>query len=76
MTTRTPWAGGRDWQQEHYQTGSGEARKRARFLRRAGYRVLSSQMGEQIGEWGSMRMTMLTIYPGSHADLSALPVQS
>jgi hypothetical protein len=52
---------GRDWQQEMYDTGSGIARKRANQLRKAGFKVVTSQLGNQITDLGVVKTTMITI---------------
>jgi hypothetical protein len=47
--------------QETYETKSNDARRRASDLRKAGYKVLVSSLGEQISQWGRVKMTMITI---------------
>jgi hypothetical protein len=48
-------------QQEHYETVSRDARRRAAELRKAGFRVYVSAMGPQVTAVGIVRMTMITI---------------
>jgi hypothetical protein len=62
-----------NWCQEWYQTASGEARKRAKQLRKLGYAVTSRSMGAQITNAGSMKMTLVNIRPGSNSDTFGLP---
>ena len=50
-----------NWKQEFYETGSGEARSRAKQLRALGYKVVSSSLGHQVTKVGSVKTTMLTI---------------
>ena len=47
--------------QEWFDTGTGESRSRARQLRKFGYQVISSSMGNQVTDVGLIRRTMLTI---------------
>jgi len=50
-----------DWQQENYETASGNARKRARQLRKLGYKVVVSRPETQITPAGRVKLTMLTV---------------
>lgn len=52
---------GRKWQQEHYESKSGDARVRATQLRKLGFKVSVSPLGPQVTPIGTVRMTMLTI---------------
>lgn len=57
---------GRNFQQEHYETKSRDARKRARQLRALGFHVSVSAMGPQVTSVGIVKMTMISIHnPGS-----------
>lgn len=47
--------------QEHYETGTNDAGRRARELRAAGWRVTVSALGSQVTDVGRVKMTMLTI---------------
>ena len=51
----------RTWQQEWYETQSRDASRRARSLRKAGYRVNVEAMGSQVTQVGHVKMTLLTI---------------
>lgn len=62
-----------DMCQESYCTLSRQARTRAKQLRDAGYRVISSSMGLQVTRVGSVKLTMLTILPGNNDDTYDLP---
>lgn len=53
---------GRDWQQEHYETARKDAGRRARELRKAGFKVAVSPLGLQVTNVGTVRMTMVTIH--------------
>jgi hypothetical protein len=61
------------WAQEHYDSASGDARKRAAQLRKLGYRVTVSALGSQVTQYGSLKLTMVDIRPGSNADTEDLP---
>lgn len=50
-----------NWQQEWYETASRDARRRAMQLRKAGYNVIVSTMGEQVTPVGRVKMTLLTV---------------
>ena len=55
----------RNSQQEHYETASRDARKRAAQLRKLGFRVSVSPLGPQVTNLGKVRMTLLTVHdPG------------
>ena len=51
----------RTFRQESYETASGDARVRARALRKAGYTVYVEGMGEQVTSVGRVKMTLVTI---------------
>lgn len=51
----------RDWQQETYETGSGDATKRTRKLRNLGYKVVTSRPEMQVTPAGLVKLTMLTV---------------
>jgi hypothetical protein len=51
---------GSGWTQEHYETKSRDAGRRARFLRRQGYRVIVDWLGPQVTGVG-IKMTMLHV---------------
>jgi hypothetical protein len=52
---------GRNWQQEWYESASRHARKRAQDLRKLGFQVVVSSMGDQITSEGRCKMSMLTV---------------
>lgn len=52
---------GRKWQQEHYESKSGDARIRAKQLRKLGFKVSVSSEGAQVTPVGTVRMTMITV---------------
>ena len=52
---------GTNWQQEEYETASRDAGKRARQLRKLGYRVVVSSPSIQVTPVGLVKLTMLTI---------------
>ena len=56
------------WCQETYETGTNGARQRARLLRKAGYLVAVEPMGQQVTHVGLIKLTLVTIYPGTHSD--------
>ena len=62
-----------EWRQEWYETASGDAARRARQLRAAGYRVTVQGMGPQVTPVGTVRSTLVSIQPGTHADVCGLP---
>ena len=57
-----------NWCQASVFTGTVGIRTAALVLRRAGYNVSVSSLGNQITEMGTLKMTMLSINPGSHED--------
>ena len=59
--------------QEVYDTTSRDARRRARQLRQTGYRVIVCTASPQVTTVGIVRLTMLHILPGGHADTCDLP---
>jgi len=59
---------GRGWIQEWYETGSAEMRQRAAKLRQKGYRVSVQNMGSQVTQWGSLKLSLLDIRPGDSGD--------
>jgi len=61
------------WCQETYETSAPGIRKRAADLRKRGYRVTVSSMGNQVTRYGIVKLTMLTILPGAHQDTFGLP---
>jgi hypothetical protein len=62
---------GWDWQQEHYETASRDAGRRARGLRRLGFRVSVAPLGPQVTRAGVVRMSMLTVYHLNGSDVPA-----
>lgn len=61
------------WCQESYETASRDAGRRAKELRAAGYQVTVASLGPQITGVGSIKLTLVDIRPGRHADTSGLP---
>ena len=61
------------WAQESYSASSGDARRRAAELRRAGYAVTVYPIGPQVTRLGLLRLSMVDIRPGRHADTCGLP---
>jgi hypothetical protein len=59
--------------QETYETASRDAGKRAKVLRQLGYQVSVSSIGSQISPLGVVKMTMVDVRPGNHADTFGLP---
>lgn len=47
--------------QEHYESASRAAGKRARQLRKLGLKVIVSPLGSQVTSVGTVNMTMLTV---------------
>jgi hypothetical protein len=62
---------GRNFQQEHYETASCDARKRVRELRKAGFTVTVSALGTQITSVGKVKMTLLSIHNLGDAEIPA-----
>jgi len=61
------------WCQESYETATRDAGKRAKQLRQLGYQVTVGAMGPQVTPVGVIKLTMVDIRPGSHADTFGLP---
>ena len=59
--------------QETYETASNDARRRAKLLRDKGYKVVVSSMGNQTTQWGRVKLSMVTVFPGKHRDTTGLP---
>lgn len=53
---------GHNWRQEHYETASRDASKRARQLRKLGYHVSVSSLGNQVTNVGRVKMSMVSVY--------------
>lgn len=62
-----------NWCQETYETGTGEAARRAKQLRSLGYVVVCSAMGLQVTKVGLVKLTLVDIRRGSHGDTFGLP---
>jgi len=52
---------GRDWQQESYETATGDAGRRARQLRALGFKAAVEAMGSQVTPLGLMKLSLVTI---------------
>jgi len=65
---------GFEWTQEMYETASRDAGRRARQLRKAGYRATVCPMGFQVTGVGIVRMTMVDIRGTSEQIMSLPPV--
>lgn len=64
---------GRNWTQESYETASGDARKRAKELRAAGYIVAVCPLGSQVTPLGLIKITLVDIRAGRHQDTTEIP---
>jgi len=60
---------GHNWVQETFETGTGEARRRAAQLRKAGFRVTVSAMGEQVTQWGRVKLTLVSVHDTGDREL-------
>lgn len=58
------------WCQACVSTGAIGIRTATAILRREGYHVAVSAMGNQVTPVGVLKMTLLSIYPGGHQDTS------
>jgi len=67
---------GRNWIQEHYETASGDARKRAIQLRKAGFQAKSHGLGPQVTNVGIIKMTMVDIRFNDNQDITNLPTDN
>lgn len=61
------------WCQEFYNTSTRDARKRAKVLRKEGYKVMVSSMGKQVTPVGKAKITMVTVLPGNNNDTMNIP---
>lgn len=61
------------WAQESYETSSGDAKRRAKELRAAGYHVTVFAMGRQVTPLGVIKLTMVDVRPGRNPDTFYLP---
>lgn len=59
---------GRDWIQEAYETGDPKIRQRTSTLKRLGYRAKLFPMGNQVTQWGLVKLTMVDSRAGSSGD--------
>ena len=59
--------------QETYETASKDAGRRAAQLKALGYTVAVGTMGAQVTPLGVVRLTLVDIQPGRHADTFNLP---
>lgn len=62
---------GRGWQQEHYESASRDAGRRARQLRRLGLRVWVSALGPQVTPVGRVRMSTVNVRFEGEASIPA-----
>lgn len=63
---------GFEWTQESYETASRDAGRRARQLRKAGYKVVVCAQGMQVTPVGLVNMTLVDIR-GNAAQMQNLP---
>lgn len=56
------------WCQASVSTGAVGIRTATAILRREGYRVFTSSMGNQVTSLGTLKTTMIDIRPGNHPD--------
>jgi len=61
------------WCQITFDTGNPGIRRATKWLRNNGYIAVTSNMGYQITEMGSLKLTMITIKPGIHSDTFYVP---
>jgi len=52
---------GRDWRQEWFESASGDARRRAAEVRRAGFRAITSSLGYQVTPLGQLKLSLVDI---------------
>ncbi len=62
-----------NWCQESYETASRDAGRRAKILRNLGYQVRTGSLGSQVTQYGTVKLTMIDIRPGTHSDTYGLP---
>ena len=65
---------GFDWSQEWYESASRDAGRRARQLRKAGYRAVVCDAGMQVTPVGLVKMTMVDIRGGELANLPVVKI--
>jgi hypothetical protein len=67
---------GRNFVQESYDTMSGDARRRAAQLRKAGFLAKTRSLGMQVTDVGRVRMSLVDVRfaPGYRDDVENLPV--
>lgn len=61
--------------QEHYESASRHAGRRARELRKSGFGVVVSSLGPQVTNVGTVRMTMITILNPSFNELPPVRIE-
>ena len=59
--------------QEWYATDSGDAVRRSKMLKNAGYEVKVSVIGQQVTSAGVMKITAVNIRPGKNKDTFGIP---
>lgn len=59
--------------QESYETESRDAGRRARQVRKLGYRASVCSIGPQVTPAGIVKLSMVTIQPGQNEDTCDLP---
>ena len=64
------------WCQETYESSTRDAGRRVRQLKREGFRAFSSPMGSQVTPLGVIKLTMVDVRPGDHADTFGLPTEN
>lgn len=67
---------GRNFQQESYESASGDARRRAAKLRKAGFNVSVSSLGSQVTSLGRINLSMVTIINPGDAEIPNPAVMS
>lgn len=64
------------WCQETYESASRDAGRRARQLRKAGYRVTVGTLGPCVTPVGIVRLSQVDIRPGNKFDTFGLPEEN
>ena len=66
---------GRDWVQEVYDGESGDARDRARALRKLSYRATVRDLGRQVTRAGTVRLKIVSVWLRYGEDYPPVPEQ-
>lgn len=63
------------WTQEKYETASGDAKRRAQELRKAGFLVITASLGPQITTVGLVKISLVTVLNAGAHELPPVKIE-